>query len=48
MKHAIGYEARSVKRRIYKAYRNYFTTSKPDADWQKLVEMGLQRQDRLK
>lgn len=41
MMHAIGYEARKVKRKIYKAYRNYFTTSKPDADWQKLVELGL-------
>jgi hypothetical protein len=41
MKHAIGYEARKVKRRIYKAYRNYFTTGKPDEDWQKLVDLGL-------
>lgn len=27
--------------KIYKAYRNYFTTSKPDDEWQKLVELGL-------
>jgi hypothetical protein len=41
MKHAIGYEARKVKRKAYKAYRNYFTTSNPDDDWQKLVDLGM-------
>lgn len=41
MKHAIGFEDRRVQRKIYKAYRNYFTVSEPDADWEKLIELGL-------
>jgi hypothetical protein len=44
MKHAIGYESSRVKRRVYKAYRNYFTTRVDCgdySDWEKLVELGL-------
>jgi len=44
MKHCLGFENRRVKgtkHRKYKAYRNYFTTSNDDIEWDKLVEQGL-------
>lgn len=41
MKHCIGYEKSKVKRNKYSAWRNYFTTSETDGDWDKLVELGL-------
>lgn len=41
MKHALGYEARSVKRKAYEAYRNHYTTSTPSKSWENLVELGL-------
>ena len=44
MKHCIGFENRRVtgiKHRKYKTYRNYFTTSNDDTEWDKLVEQGL-------
>jgi hypothetical protein len=44
MKHCIGIDCGNItgtKHRKYSAYRNYFTTSGDDADWDKLVEQGL-------
>jgi len=44
MKHCLGFENRRVtgtKHRKYKAYRNYFTTSNDDIEWDRLVEQGL-------
>ena len=41
MKHALGYDKSKVKRKAYKAYRNYFTTSNPSDIWQKLIDLGL-------
>jgi hypothetical protein len=37
MQHAIGYTTEKVKRKKFTAYRNYFTTSKPNEDWDDLV-----------
>ena len=44
MKHCLGFEnskVKGTKHRKYKAYRNYFTTSNNDVEWDKLVEQGL-------
>jgi hypothetical protein len=47
MKHAIGFQGRRVQRKIYKAYRNYFTVSEPDTYWEKLVELGLAKSQKF-
>ena len=39
MLHAIGYQEHKVKRKKYKAYRNYFA-DKPNQEWEKLIECG--------
>lgn len=44
MKHCVGFEngrVRGTKHRQYEAYRNYFTTSGDDAQWDDLVSQGL-------
>lgn len=41
MKHCIGYEKDKVKRNKYSVWRNYFTTSETDEDWDGLVRLGL-------
>lgn len=44
MKHCIGYEkgrVKGAKNRKYTAWRNYFTTSGNDANWDNLVEQEL-------
>ena len=44
MKHCLGFEnskVKGTKHRKYKAYRNYFSTSNDDIEWDKLVEQGL-------
>ena len=44
MKHCIGFSSQSVKGRKnpkYEAYRNYFTTSGVDEEWEDLVNQGL-------
>lgn len=46
MQHAIGFERSNVKRGIYRAYRNYFTSAVPLEEWEKLVELGLANVDR--
>lgn len=41
MLHCIGYTPRRAKRGKYIAFRNYFTTSGPNSEWDALVEKGL-------
>lgn len=41
MLHCIGYTPRRAKRGKYTAFRNYFTTSGPDSEWDDLVGKGL-------
>lgn len=41
MKHCIGFNPVKVKDDKYFAWRNYFTTSDHDADWDNLVIQGL-------
>ena len=44
MKHCIGYEkgrVKGTKNRKYTAWRNYFTTSGYDFNWDNLVEQDL-------
>lgn len=41
MKHCIGFRGDLVKRRKYKAYRNYFTTPNDHSDWDGIVRTGL-------
>lgn len=41
MKHAIGYKADKVKNGRYEAYRNHYTVSGPDAEWDALVGQNL-------
>jgi hypothetical protein len=41
MKHSIGFEWRKVRKGVYEAYRNYYTTCGNNASWDKLVEQGL-------
>lgn len=44
MAHCIGFQqdrVRGRKNRRYEAFRNYFTTSDNDPEWDNLVEQGL-------
>ena len=41
MKHAIGYERRKVKRGVYEAYRNYYSVTGENSDWEQLYDLGM-------
>ena len=41
MKHCVGFDRQMVKRGKYNVWRNYFTTSDNDPDWDSLVKQGL-------
>lgn len=41
MKHAIGYNPKSIKRNKYEAYRNYYSMSGNCKGWDYLVEIGF-------
>lgn len=44
MKHTIGFSSDRVtgrKHRKYEAFRNYYTTGKPEPELEELVEVGL-------
>lgn len=40
MEHCIGYTHKRVKSGKYIAFRNYFTTNRPDNSWEKLCRYG--------
>ena len=48
MGHAIGMDNAKIFRKdgikIYRPYRNYYTVSKPDEDWEALVEAGYAKE----
>lgn len=41
MRHAIGFSNYDSKKKKYEVYRNYYTTSAENQDWEELVAMGL-------
>ena len=47
MEHCIGYTQRRVKCGKYSAFRNYYTTNRPDESWEKLCKYGYAHGERF-